>query len=347
MPALDVFKTTDAFSERSLTDSILKMPYAPGRVRELGLFQPQAVTTTTIMVEEKDGVLTLIPTSPRGGVGSEYVPNRRTARPFIIPHLEHNHTILADEVQNVRAWGSETELQALQALVNMRLAEMALSMDVTIEHMMVGALRGAVLDADGSSTIVNLFTEFGVSQEAEVAFNAASATLAALKASCNGIIRKIQDNLGATPMSGVHALCSPEFFDDFTGNAAVNESFVRWQGVAAMSGQIGGFSRESHVRQAPFHWGGIDWEEYRGSVGGVNFIPTDKVIFFPKGVPGLFKIYFAPADFAETVNTLGLPRYAKQFTDQELNRWVRLHTQSNPLPMCVRPKVLMKGKKGA
>jgi Phage major capsid protein E len=66
---------------------------------------------------------------------------------------------------------------------------------------------------------------------------------------------------------------------------------------------------------------------------------------FPVGVPGLFRQYNAPADFVETANTIGLPRYAKQAVDQQFARWVMLHVQSNPLPICTRPRVLIKGKR--
>ena len=62
-------------------------------------------------------------------------------------------------------------------------------------------------------------------------------------------------------------------------------------------------------------------------------------------MPGLFRQYNAPADFVETANTIGLPRYAKQAVDQQFARWVMLHVQvqSNPLP--TRPRVLIKGKR--
>jgi hypothetical protein len=60
---------------------------------------------------------------------------------------------------------------------------------------------------------------------------------------------------------------------------------------------------------------------------------------------GLFRQYNAPADFVETANTIGLPRYAKQAADQQFARWVMLHVQSNPLPICTRPRVLIKGKR--
>jgi Phage major capsid protein E len=53
----------------------------------------------------------------------------------------------------------------------------------------------------------------------------------------------------------------------------------------------------------------------------------------------------APADFVETANTISLPRYAKQAVDQQFARWVMLHVQSNPLPICTRPRVLIKGKR--
>jgi Phage major capsid protein E len=47
----------------------------------------------------------------------------------------------------------------------------------------------------------------------------------------------------------------------------------------------------------------------------------------------------------DAANTIGLPRYAKQAVDQQFSRWVMLHVQSNPLPICTRPRVLIKGKR--
>jgi hypothetical protein len=59
------------------------------------------------------------------------------------------------------------------------------------------------------------------------------------------------------------------------------------------------------------------------------------------GTVDTFGTYFAPADFNETVNTLGQPVYAKQ-APRQFDRGTDLHTQSNPLPMCHRPGVLVK-----
>jgi hypothetical protein len=48
---------------------------------------------------------------------------------------------------------------------------------------------------------------------------------------------------------------------------------------------------------------------------------------------------------ARPPGTIGLPRYAEQAVDQQFARWVMLHVQSNPLPICTRPRVLIKGKR--
>ena len=63
---------------------------------------------------------------------------------------------------------------------------------------------------------------------------------------------------------------------------------------------------------------------------------------FPLGVPNLFRTVYAPADYVETVNTLGLPRYAKQWMSQNGKR-IEMESQSNALSYCTRPRVLLQG----
>ncbi|MFK0569865.1 major capsid protein [Endozoicomonas sp.] len=55
----------------------------------------------------------------------------------------------------------------------------------------------------------------------------------------------------------------------------------------------------------------------------------------------IFKTWFAPADFVETVNTIGLPRYAKQKV-MDFEKGVIIHTQSNPLPINLKPRAVIK-----
>ena len=76
-----------------------------------------------------------------------------------------------------------------------------------------------------------------------------------------------------------------------------------------------------------------------------KFIPEDAALFFPVGTQDSLVEYVAPADFIETVNTMGLPLYAKQAVDEKYQRFVSIHTQSNHLPLCHRPALLVKGTK--
>jgi hypothetical protein len=91
-----------------------------------------------------------------------------------------------------------------------------------------------------------------------------------------------------------------------------------------------------------FPFGGIMWDNYRGAVGGTQFIDPVKAHLFPIGVPNLFRTYFAPADYIETVNTVGQPRYTKQY-EMPNGKGIALDSQMNSLDICTRPGVLLVG----
>ena len=328
MPTIDVFRN-DAFSTVSLTDAILKRPYKPGRIGALGLFRERGITTTTAVIEQKDGQLSLISASPRGGPASTIGNKRRSARSFLVPHLERESVIVADEFQNVRAFGSETELQSVQAIVNERLTDLRAMHEVTLEYHRVGAIKGLILDADGATPIHNLFTEFGISQQdAELDLSADD-----MRNQCIAIQRLSEAELGADPVTGYRAFCGDDFFDALVACDAVKES-LKYQESALLRTDL----------RAGFEYGGITWENYRGRVlgpdGYVDFFPADEAYVVPIGT-SIFATYFAPADYLETVNTVGLPLYAKTVFDAELNRWVKLHSQSNPLAICTRPRAVI------
>jgi hypothetical protein len=342
---LQIFKG-DAFSVISLTDSINKIPFVPGRAGVLVPWVETGVTTTSVMIEEVDGVLSLIDPTPRGGPGTTVAKTRRVARAISIPHYQIDDAIYADEVQGVRAFGSETQLQTVQGQLNRRQTEhVQLRLDPTLEFQRVGALKGIILNGNGS-TLYNLFNEFGVTQEAEVAFDlsASSPASGALRAKCAEVVRIIADNLGGIPFVGIHAFCGDQFFDKLLAHLEVVNSYKNTSMAAVL--------REGYVYPnnlkiyGAFEFGGIVWENYRGSVGSTRFIETDKCHIFPIGVPGLFRTVYAPADYIETVNTVGLPRYSRQ---HEMNngKGIEFESQMNALNYCTRPKTLIKGKAGA
>jgi len=321
------------FSMASLTAAINLIPNRYGRLEQLNVFPAKPVRTRHIIVEEYAGKLTLLPTKPLGSPGTVGERGTRNLRSFVIPHIPYDDVVLPEEVQGIRAFGSETEMEAVAGVLARHLEAMRNKHAITLEHLRMGALKGQILDADGA-VLVDLYAEFGIAPET-VNF-ALGDTATKVKAKCMEVVRHIEDNLMGEFSTGVHCLCSPEFFDALTNHPNVEEAYQRWQDGLALRADM----------RAGFVFGGITFEEYRGQATDANgnvrrFIAAGEAHAFPLGTVDTFATYFAPADFNETVNTLGQPLYAKQ-EPRKFDRGTDLHTQSNPLPMCHRPGVLVK-----
>ena len=110
---LDVFNT-DPFTVITLTDAINRIKFAPGRIGQMGLFTETGVPTVDIAMEERDGILVLVPPTARGGPGTTVPKGLRTARVIRAPHFQIDDAVMAEEVQGVRAWNTENAVEVLQ-----------------------------------------------------------------------------------------------------------------------------------------------------------------------------------------------------------------------------------------
>jgi len=338
MPELIINPFDDAgYDLATMTQAVNIIPNSYGRVRQLGLFTPEPVRTRTILVEEMNGLLTLLQSQPVGAPAPRKKHGKGKLRSFIIPHIPYDDQIKPSDLQGVRAPGGTTE-KILETEMLKRLTEMRGSHAITEEHLMCGAVKGIILDADGS-TIYNLFTEFGITQKV-VAFVMGTATTD-VSAKCRAVVRHIEDNLFGDVMSGVRCLCGETWFDKLISHDKVKEFFLNHAKAIELTGS-GLDPRKG------FSFGGITFEEYRGKAtdpltGSMrSFIGASEAYFFPVGSQNTFKLHHAPADFMETVNTMGQPIYAKQVAHSS-GKWIDIFTESNPLPLCRRPGVLVKG----
>lgn len=336
MAHIDVFRANmaGAFSMSTLTTLLLDMPHVPSRLGDMGLFTAQGIRTTTAAIERQNATLRLVPVTPRGGVATQ---NDRDPRKLVqIPSVRiaiEDH-ITADEIQNIRALGSESDLMSLQDEVNRRNLRMSRSIEATLEWQRVGAINGLILDADGS-TILDLHAEFGGTAQTEVDLDLdnASPTPGALRTAISGIIRTIEDELGGLSYDFIHGMCSSEFFDALVAHPDYREQY---KGTPAAQ-QLG-----TRTARRTTEFGGVTWEEYRGTVGGTRYVPANKAKVFPVGVDGMFQTFYSPAEWWETVNTVGLPRYAKLFTDPvDPNSKVTARVQAHPITLCTRPRALV------
>lgn len=466
---LDIFRN-NAFNVVSLTAAINKLPYMPTRIGDLGLFTEKGITTTMATVEERDGKLGLLTTRARAVMNQVDTIGRRKMRAFAVPHVPINEEVLADQVQNMRAFGTADTMETVAMAVNERLQNMKNWIDTTKEFFRIGSLQGILYDGDATTVLYNWFTEFGITQTTinfdftsfnpftapaaptltstasgsltgtyyykvtfvtangetqggteantgaitskEVALsnipigptgtlyrniyrstasggsgsehfliqisdnttttytdNTADASLGTtavptvsnipgapvntgvmdMKAQATKIIRAIEDALGVTLYRNVRVICGNAFWDNFINHPSVVHAYERWL-MAGDTGTGGSFFRKQQRQQlnrqgdsvtpGGFEFAGIYWENYRGHIGSTYFIPDKSAIAFPEGSPDLFIEHNAPAPFIETVNTMGLPYYAKQ-EPLRFGLGIELHAEANPLPICTRPGALI------
>ena len=140
-----------AFSMASMTAAINIIPNRYGRMEELRLFPAKPVRTRQVVVEEQNGVLNLLPSLPPGSPGTVGTRAKRKVRSFVIPHIPHDDVVLPEEVQGLRAFGSETEMESIAGVMARHLETMRNKHAITLEHLRMGALKGVILDADGST----------------------------------------------------------------------------------------------------------------------------------------------------------------------------------------------------
>lgn len=322
---LDVFKG-DAFHYTKLVQAINKYPHIPTRLGTMGLFEPEGIPTLSVAIEMQAGKLTLVPTAARGTRGPAKNPERRNIRDFRTVHLPQTVVVMADEVMGLRSFGSEQDTETAMGLLMQKVAVARTDLDLTHEYQRMGALKGLVLDADGS-TLYNFHTEFNVPK---TTFNFGldnDATDVLQK--CVQFKRAIEEQLGGVMMSGLDMECSAEFFDALNGHPSVQQTY---------QAQMGSEMRRD--RRDGFEFGGIFFEEYRGVVNGTRFVGAGRAIPIPRGVPGMFKSYFSPAPYMEAVGTQGLPFYMKAKT-MDFDVGVEYDVQSNPLHICTRPEAII------
>jgi hypothetical protein len=241
---------------------------------------------------------------------------------------------LASEVQGVREFGTTDSLKTINSVLQRKLQRLRQTHEITHEYHRIGAIQGHIKDGNGTTTLINLFTEFNVVEK--VIDFALDNDATDVKAKCNEVTDYIQEKLGAVPYSGIVAQCGKTFWDDLISHPSVVAAWEIWQEGRFLRER----QEESGIQQL-LH-AGILFQRYVGKVGDVSFIPDGDARFYPTGVDGLFIQHFGPANFVETVNTIGIPFYASQ-EPMKHNRGIEIHTQSNPCMLCTDPALLVRG----
>lgn len=336
MASMNIFLNS-AFSMTSLSGTVEKIDYVPQTLGELGIFEPMPVRTRNIFVERRDDALTLIGSSALGAPPDELGRDDRDLVPLRTTRLAKGFTLYASDIEDIRAFGSETELMQVQAEYLRRAARVRNDMDLTHEFHRLGALQGLLLDADGTTVIYNYFTEFGVTAPTPIVFNFSLATFNVRQA-CVDLVRSLTRGSGGviTSASQIHALAGDAFFDALVGHPTVERTYLNWAAAADLRG-----NGERGSAFSSFQYGGITWHNYRGTDdNSAVAIPSNTAKFFPVGASGVFKKAMAPAEFGPFIGTPGQDTYMINIIDRDRQAWTRGELYSYPLYFCQRPDLL-------
>ena len=330
---IDIFNA-DMFRMVSLTNAIRRLPNKFDRIGRLGLFPARGVLHRSVSIEELNQLASLLPSLPWGAPGTAGNADARGAYAFNIPHIPHSDVVLPEDVQSVREFGSEDDLKSVAGTVADKLQMMRNKIDLTTEYMRATALAGTAKDG-ANATLYAYYTVFGITKK-EVDFVLGTAGTN-VRAKCLEIKRDIESKARGAVISGIGCLCSAGFFDKFTAHAEVKEAFKYYQTTQPLSGDF----------RSGFRFGDVTFIEYDATItlsDGTTTAPmiaAGDAIFYPLGAPIGVTVY-APANYMETVNTLGQDFYAKSEV-RKFGKGVDLEAQSNPLPILLRPDLVARG----
>lgn len=332
MASLDIFNN-DAFSVTSLVGVINDIPEVPTQIGDEGLFEEYGITTTIVFLQRTGAGITLVPAQARGGPGQPPARRDRKRIPLEVLHLPQVGGIDADQVQGVVGDNTESEVAQVSDLVRDELKRMKDAMDLTKEHLRLGAIKGKVMDADGTTELYDLYQVMGFTQEVMPFDIDTPTTSTDPKLIAQNLRSKIRSKLGGKSFTGIMIICSLSFFQKFTLHNNMKKAWELWN--------AGAYNRTDQT-QADFIWlNNIVFRIYEGGTDQGDFIPADTAYAYPTGVAGLFKTAYAPANYIETVNKKGLPYYAKAKV-RDFETGVDFQAQSNPLMYNTLPETVIK-----
>ena len=340
MADFDLF-TGDGFTEVQLSEALENVPTVPSWLTDLELFEEMPISTKAVAIEERNDVLTLVQTSPRGAPLNQRVNEKRDVRYFPTVRIAQGDRLEASEIQDIRAFGTTSELENMQTEVLRRLTSVRTNVQLTHEYHMLGAVQGIVLDADGTTTIRNWFTEWAITQATEITFAMTAVNAdsdGSTRTACSQVIRATARAAKGSWIAGrsyVCGLCSDTFFDKLIASSEVRQTYLNQQEAQQLRGPAAFQS---------VNYGGILFINYQGTDDNSTIaVPAGKVKFFPVNAPKVFKVARSPGESFDMANRPGQPYYAMQIPDLQRNAYVDLEVYSYPLYICTKPAMLQRG----
>lgn len=335
----DIF-TQNAWGVIEVQEEIVeKVDFKPQLLGTLNLFSPIYSRSRTIGIVDRNGTMTLIPTSSNGAAPEELIPKGAKLRTMEAVRLAKGSTIYAIELAGVTALPFDEQTVEVADEVNDRTGQIKDDLELTWEHMRFGAVQGKVLDADGTTVLVDWYSFWGIAEPTEIDFELDDPATDVRK-KCRDVKRLMQAAAKGvwTPSTKVGALVGDTFFDLIINHDQIKETKVGTERAPTLENIEGYSSIEIE---------GIVFINYRGTDDGSTIaIGSEKARFFPIGARGAFQVGWAPAsEFKPYLNKRGQEYYGLLLSDTSgREEWDRVEIYSYPLFICTRPEMLLRAK---
>lgn len=321
------------FDCTEMTAAVNKLPALP--VYFSRLFEVKGVKTTTVSLDIKKGRIVLISDSERN-TAPESLAGRGAKREWkhlSCAHLAMSDTLAPEDVQDVRAFGT-TEPISVAEVYNDKMQQLKNNLTATMEFHRLGAIKGVVLDANGTTVLHDIFQTFGATKKTlDIAFPKTAADDAnPILTSILKAKRHVEAAMGGTPFGHIECIIGSDAYDMLTSHVLVRKYFEDWLVRRQDFG-------DNDYRKRGFTYGGLTFVERSEVVGGRTMVEAKKGHVYPVG-PGIFKQYHAPADWIEAVNTVGLEYYSRM-DEKPKGRGYDIEVQTNPLTLCTYPEALV------
>ncbi len=336
MPSLiNPFADDSIFGMIPLTQSMMLVPNTYGYLGPKNIFNFEGVPGDTVSVEMMNGIIQILESKPRGtSEPNQAKQEKRSGVILSIPHIPSEDQIRPNEIKNTRAFGSTNQLEQASTVMNRKLIKNHRNYEVTWEFLGWGALKGKIIDADGVTELADFYKAFDVDKKI-INFELDNPD-SNVSEKCRALTDHVEDNLLGDAMTGVRCPCSPEFFDALIAHPNVEKFYLNHSASVKLTG-VGS--------KDVFTFENITFERYRGRgplpSGEIKrFIDMGKGHAYPEGTFETFKGAWGSGEFMDTVNSDGVPIYVRQEL-LKFNKGIDLYFESNPLPYCSRPGVLV------
>ncbi len=328
----------DAFTQASMIRGIQKRTYIPKGLDDIIGFEPVPVTTDVVYIGQKTRTNGVIQSTLRGAPIEMRSKPEKNYRPIQIPRIAEGDQLFAHQLANMAPWEDETDEDVVAAEIARMQEDLIGDVEMTEEHMRLGALNGLVLDKDGS-TMVDYYDEFDLvaPSDIDLTLDNASMTIGELQEKIGTqLVIPISQAIGSgnAQQIQIRAVCGNAFWFKLTGHLAVTQTYQNYAAAANL--------RDGKVWET-FDFGGVLWFHYRGTDDGSTIaINTNKAKVFPYRLPGMFQHVMGPAnEFLDLIGQRGRRYVPFLVRDLQRNQWVQPEIYAYPLFVNARPDLVL------